>query len=737
MTTTEPRLDERTDATGLTASLLVEEQVTDGVLDLGVPDELIPTMNEDAMSVRDVVKVGGASTIGVLSLLNLVDEFDRITIQILGPDIQDTFGISDTMLTLLANVGAVAVFLGTIPLGLLADRRRRVTIVGVTSFLWAVAALAGGFTRSIWQLMGTRVFNGIGKSSGPVMSSILADAYPMSGRGRVFAVYNLANPLGNFVGPLMAGGLAAWVGGTEGWRWSLAVLAVPAIILSIVSLRLKEPRRGGFEREAAGIAEEHETEAEIAGPEISFGAGAERLRSIKTFNAMLIAFGALGLSIAGVPTIYNLILEDRFGLDGFGRGLVTSITSVGGIIGLIYGGKLTDDMFRNDPAKLMKLVGIAFGALGVLTPLSLFMPHIALLVALQLGGSFMGSLVGAALSPVISVIIPDRMRGLSFGLVGIYLVLVGGLIGGLITGMLSDSVGQRFAISLIMPVSLGVGGIAMYSASAHIRGDMARLVQDLREEKAEADRIAAAQGDDDELLQVRGLDFAYGQVQVLFDVDLTVKKGEVLALLGTNGAGKSTVLRAISGLGIPSTGVIRHRGKTITFADPTSRVRGGIVQVAGGKAIFPTLTVRENLIAGAYTFVWDKRRVEERGERVLDIFPRLAERLDQPAGTLSGGEAQMLALAKALMLEPDILLIDELSLGLAPAVVQEILSIVEQLKEQGMTMIVVEQSVNVALSIAERAVFMEKGRVKFEGPAQELLERDDLVRAVFLGGEGG
>jgi ABC-type branched-subunit amino acid transport system ATPase component len=236
---------------------------------------------------------------------------------------------------------------------------------------------------------------------------------------------------------------------------------------------------------------------------------------------------------------------------------------------------------------------------------------------------------------------------------------------------------------------------------------------------------------------VRNLDFSYGLVQVLFDVHLDVRRGEILALLGTNGAGKSTLLRAISGLALPDRGVVRLDGRNVTYTTAEDRVRFGVVQVPGGKAVFSDLTVYENLIAGAYSYIWETDRVAARVREVLELFPRLAERLEQPAGTLSGGEQQMLALAKALLLDPQVLLIDELSLGLAPVIVQDLLAVVERLRADGMTIVIVEQSVNVALSVADRAVFMEKGEVRFEGPAAELLHRDDLVRAVFLGGEGG
>jgi ABC-type branched-subunit amino acid transport system ATPase component len=218
-------------------------------------------------------------------------------------------------------------------------------------------------------------------------------------------------------------------------------------------------------------------------------------------------------------------------------------------------------------------------------------------------------------------------------------------------------------------------------------------------------------------------------------VSVAVHEGEVLALLGTNGVGKSTLLRVISGLGSPDRGVVRFGREDITPTSPGHRVRRGIVQISGGKAVFGSLTVGENLRAGAYTYKWQKTRIRDRCEAALALFPRLGERFNQQAGTLSGGEQQMLAIAKALMLDPKVLIIDELSLGLAPVVVQELLGVVEELKGRGITMVIVEQSVNVALALAERAVFMEKGEVRFSGLTVDLIERDDLVRAVFLGGE--
>ena len=226
-------------------------------------------------------------------------------------------------------------------------------------------------------------------------------------------------------------------------------------------------------------------------------------------------------------------------------------------------------------------------------------------------------------------------------------------------------------------------------------------------------------------------------MQVLFGIDLEVAPGETLALLGTNGAGKSTILRVISGLAVPGRGVVDLHGRDITLTSPQTRVDLGIQQLPGGKAVFNPLSIHENLLTAGWTMRGDRAELDRRIESTLELFPDLAGRLDQSAGSLSGGQQQMLALAMVLLHEPEILLIDELSLGLAPTAVGDLLAVIEQLQARGQTMIIVEQSLNVALALADRAVFLEKGAVRFEGSADDLLARDDLARAVFLGEDGG
>jgi branched-chain amino acid transport system ATP-binding protein len=234
------------------------------------------------------------------------------------------------------------------------------------------------------------------------------------------------------------------------------------------------------------------------------------------------------------------------------------------------------------------------------------------------------------------------------------------------------------------------------------------------------------------LLRVESLFVAYGAILALRGVDFEVRAGEIATLIGSNGAGKSTLLRAVSGLLRPRSGRIWFDGQDITAERADRRVARGISQVPEGRRIFANLTVRENLQMGAYL-----RRADDASalERALALFPRLRERLGQSAGTLSGGEQQMLAIGRALMAQPRLLLLDEPSLGLAPILVQQIFAIIAEINAQGTTVVLVEQNARQALRVAQRAYVLETGVVTLAGAASELAE-DERVRRAYLGGAG-
>ncbi len=236
------------------------------------------------------------------------------------------------------------------------------------------------------------------------------------------------------------------------------------------------------------------------------------------------------------------------------------------------------------------------------------------------------------------------------------------------------------------------------------------------------------------MLKVEGIHAFYGPIHVLFSIDLEVGDGEIVALLGTNGAGKTTILRVISGLLKPSLGHVEWNGEQVGGMRPAEIVRRGIVQMPGGRGVFPGMTIQENLEMAGFLYGRDRAKRRERIEATLELFPFLAERRRQIAGTLSGGQQQMVTLAKAFVMNPKLLLIDELSLGLAPKVVEELLDTVRRLNAEGVAVVIVEQHVDLALDVASRAYFLERGEVRFSGPAADLRGRDDLLRSVFLAG---
>ena len=234
------------------------------------------------------------------------------------------------------------------------------------------------------------------------------------------------------------------------------------------------------------------------------------------------------------------------------------------------------------------------------------------------------------------------------------------------------------------------------------------------------------------MLKINDINVYYGAIHALKGISLFVNEGEIVTLIGANGAGKSTTLRTISGLLSPKTGSIEFMGKNIAGLKAHDIVREGISQVPEGRRIFAEMTVQENLDLGAFIRT-DKEGIEEDLKNVFGRFPRLLERKDQLAGTLSGGEQQMLAMGRALMSRPKLLLLDEPSMGLAPLFIREIFSIIKDIKETGTTVLLVEQNANMALSVANRAYVLETGRITVTGDAKELSKSEEIKKA-YLGG---
>ena len=700
------------------------------------PDDLLPGVKSEGISLKKGLAMGGgAATFVVLAILNSLDELQHAAIAVLAPDIRDTFGVSDGTITFIASSSGAFVVLGAIPMGWAADRMRRIPIIGWASIVFAAMVTLSGMAVNAFSFFWARFGVGIAKANTiPVHSSTIADTYPIGIRGRIGALDKGMGRLIAVISPILVGGIAAIANGpgeVDGWRWAYYLLGIPVAMAAIAAFFLKEPQRGRWEKE--DVLGESFTEDDPL--PVSLDAAFSRLMRIRTVKSVVVGFSALGFGLFTAPVLENLWLEDEFGLESFERGAWATAAGIFTVLSLVYVGPKFDRLWRENPTRTLHMIGALIGFSAVFKPIQWAMPTVPLFIAFSIPTLVMLSTAFAMVGPVMQAIVPYRLRGSGTALITLYIFFIGGTGGGLISFMFADAWGPRVTTLVLTIPSAVIGGWIMYRSARHVRQDLSLNVQELFDEQDEQRRTA---GDGEvPALQLNNIDFSYGPVQVLFDVAFEVRKGETLALLGTNGAGKSTILRVISGLGIPQRGVVRLGGRTVTYTSPQLRSRLGIQQLPGGKGVFPDMTVHQNLVMGAYIHRSDGDDVARRISSVLELFPDLERRQDQRAGSMSGGQQQMLALARVLLHEPEVLLIDELSLGLAPTVVHDLLELVERLQERGQTIILVEQSLNVALSIADRAIFLEKGQVRFEGSAQELLERDDLARAVFLGRDGG
>lgn len=723
-------------ASALTAVVVAEEEArreAQAAAEAGelLPDDLLPGVGGDPMPMREGLKLGGIAMIVTLLLVNIIETFDQVALQVLAPDVRESLDVSKTTLQGLSSVGGVVLVVSTLPFAWLADRYLRTKILAAATLWWSAAIACTGLVANPISLGFARAASGFGAAAKiPITPALIADQYPIGVRTRMFAFENLGRPLGLAIGPFFVGAVAAQVSGNEGWRWAMVAIAIPAAFVALALLFLREPARGKNEQEAVlGKVLDRDDE-----PPVRLSSVAARLKKVKTFRYLTLGIGMLGFALVSVPVRLSFLFEETYDFGAFKRGWVLSLTYVPALILIPIAGRYGDRLFRQDPRWAVRLFGwlvVGYGVfltvgtqLDAVEPLIVF---VAIANACQLAAF-------TQVGPTISAVVPYRMRAQAFALIGFYIFLLGGFFGGLMVAAVADAYGERTAILVVVPFAAMLGGFLVMRGAKFMKRDISLVVEELLDEQEEQRRIAS----DPEhipVLQVHNLDTSYGPVQILFDVNLEVQRGEVLALLGTNGAGKSTLLKTVSGLVIPDRGVIRMNGHTITLTDPELRVAMGMIQVPGGECIFPGQTVGENLEVWSW-LIEDPTKRRDRIAVALDTFPALKDRLKHRAGSLSGGQQQMLAVCKAVMLEPELLLIDELSLGLAPLVVQELLEVVEGLRSTGVTMVIVEQSVNVALSVADRAVFMERGRVRFEGPANELLERDDLLRAVFLSGEG-
>jgi branched-chain amino acid transport system ATP-binding protein len=642
--------------------------------------------------------------------LNAVDELDNATFIWLGPIIAESFGKGVGAFGVIGILVLVVAPLIAIPVSLLADRRARMPIALACAATWGLFSLASAMAFTLTFLVIARIGSSLGRPvSYPVQLSLMADFYSPRVRAKALGVHAQANTVGAIFGALGAGAVAHFFG----WRGAFLVLAIPTLLTILAVRKVSEPPRGTFERP--------ETAQPLPVREVFPRLYAIRSQRYVWFGGVYLVGATLGATL-----VLPFYFKDTYDIGAFGVGVIGAVAGLGAMVATFVGARIAQDRLNEAPREGVRwIASVVFVICGVLVLFGLA-PTLWIAVPILFVAFALFGLVSPLLAAIGTLIAPPELRSSAYSIGQVIWLL--GAIPALLTALIADGAGYGWAFAFAAAVLLR-GCFHILTVARYVDADVAR-----RDPEHVDTGARTAEDGSVLLLETKDLTVSYDGVQVLFGVDLQIREGEIVALLGTNGAGKSTTLNAINGLVEPDGGNVWFGGVPITGEPPERTTARRIVQAPGGRGIFPGLTVEENLRLGAFLLRKDKALLAARLDEVLDVFPALKPLLGLRAGSLSGGQRQQLVLAQAFLLKPKLLLIDELSLGLAPVIVQELLMTVRRLNKEGITIVLVEQSVNVALTLADRAYFMEKGQVRFEGPTADLLHRDDLLRSVFLGG---
>jgi ABC-type branched-subunit amino acid transport system ATPase component/MFS family permease len=643
-----------------------------------------------------------------LGLLVLVSQFHAYAFFLLGPEINRELGIQREALAGMVALITVAISLATLPIAAyVQDRPRRGHVASVGAIGWSVATVATAFVGNAAGLAMAVILFGIASATiVAVHTPLLVDWYPAEVRVRTLSVYQSAAYAGNVVAPALVGILSGLLAFT--WRGVFLVMGIVSLAASLVSVRL------------AGTRPDSATDSLHPG----FFDVLAQVRQVPTVRRLLAAFAVLGMMLIPLYTFLFFFLDERWGMGPGGRAVFFAYGSVAGIAALIAFGRRMEDLFQQDARRLLHVIGAAFGSFAIFLTFAVLSPAFAVMVvAFGLAVAALG-VVTPSLNAVLLSVVPTEARPHVAALEGIFVAAVGGTAGLLLLSGIAEQFGPAASVvSLALPGT--VAALMLATAGDTVVDDLRRAAGHVQVEPA----TPAAP-----LLMCRAIDFAYNGAPVLIGVDLAVKDGEILALLGPNGAGKSTLLGVMAGLLLPQSGVVRFEGRDVTYVQAERRAMAGVVLVPGGKGVFASLSVVDNLRLFLRAAGRGHGRTEDAVASALDAFPELAARRDTRAANLSGGEQHLLELARAVVLEPRLLLVDELALGLAPRRVADMVQMLATLRDAGTAVVVVEQSPTLALALADRAVFIDGGRIRFDGPVTALRDRTDLLRSVYLAG---
>jgi branched-chain amino acid transport system ATP-binding protein len=685
--------------------------------------------------VRRLASLGAGASLfplGILFSIELLDQATQSAFNVLTPNVRDAFHLTNAGILLIVAIAGAAALAFTLPIAVLADRTNRVRIALVGATVGAAFSIGLGASQTI--VVVAIMLAGVSMGQAvifPTHNSLLADYYAVPARPRIYSAHRSGINLGAIVGVLVGAGLAALFS----WRTPFFVFAVPIVIVVFIGLRLREPERGRhelLELSEQMVASERGEPAPLADtpaaaePPPSLGEAWRTVWKIGVLRRIFFALPFLAASIAGFTSLASLQYQETFHLDAVHRAYLIAPIQIFDLLGLAVGAVIATRLAARDIGLVFRMLAIASVVAAAFAVLFALAPSVPIAFIGNAGIDASLAIVGPGVLAALSLAIPARVRSVGFS-IGALFVLPGFLVLPIV-GAIGDAVGFRYGLLLLVPIFV-VGGLIVASAGSLIGRDVQDVWTSMRTRvQMLMDRSAGRLP----LLAVRALNVGYDGVEVLGDVSIEVGGGEIVAIVGTNGAGKSTLLRAIGGVVEADHGAIVFDGRDITHLPPDEIARLGVAQVPGGEGIFPNLRVEENLRAAA----WQGRRRGERDADMIDealtAFPLLATRRGERAANLSGGQQQMLALAMATITRPKLFLIDELSLGLSPLVVEQLLGAIESMRQAGTAILLVEQSMNVAVAVADRVYVMETGAVRFSGSADELAAHPELLWSIYL-----
>jgi len=716
----------------------------------------------------------------LLTAIYAISVADQYVVPTLFPLLKQEFGMSDSALGVLSGSYVVVVTVGTLPFGYLADRKRRTRIIAWGTAAWGAAMIWTGLAWSYASLFAARMTLGLwDPANKPTSQSLLVDYYPTVQRSKVMSVYQTGQLIGILVVPVSAAMAVQW-----GWRSAFFFLSVPAFIVAILARRLPEPVRGQQDRLQQGLnAAERPSKYDTMSSREAY----RELFRIRAFTLTALSSGVGSLFFGSIGTWSPTFFVRYHDMSISQAAGALSLLALGGLVGVLVSGWAADYLTYRGLRAGRLLVSVLTRLASV--PLFILTFTVSSTPVMLLSFTLASMCLVAPQAPMNAAradVLHPRLRGRGTAVDAIVQSTTAA-IAPILVGFLSDRYGLRSAFLICIPLMALSGIIVLFAIPPYIREE--RELRELIRREAFGDDGDGSQGPDGNgsgpdansdggpsaepdarvtsegdgaatlsaaavvtartsaparaspdggatvapLLTVENLDLSYGSIQVLFGVGFALPDHGIHALVGRNGVGKTTLLSAIAGLVDGHRGRIVFAGTDLTGVPADQRVKLGITLMAGGRSTFPTLTVQENLWIGSYPFHRSDALVRQRMEALLDVFPPLRSRLRQSGGTLSGGEQQMVALGRALMSDPRLLLLDEPSGGLAPVFVAEIGRIVERLKAAGTTVLMVEQNVRLALAVADRFVALRDGLVLAHGPVSELRGAyEDLVRRIYL-----